>query len=88
MKFTLRDASICECSARYIKALTDNGFKITEEEHKLPEEAMEFGMETQTETVVYIETLEDLRKLIEVVGEAIVINMDCDDILIYDDYIE
>ena len=81
MKFTLRDASICECSARYIKALTDNGFKITEE-------AMEFGMETQTETVVYIETLEDLRKLIEVVGEAIVINMDCDDILIYDDYIE
>lgn len=77
MKFTLRDASLCSCNNEYLKLLKDNGFKLIEREAELTDK-----------TVVEIETLEDLKKLIEVVGQAIVINMYCNDIVIYDDYLE
>lgn len=88
MKFTLRDASLCSCDNKYVKLLKDNGFKLTEQEEELPEEAIECGLEPDITIIVEIETLEDLKKLIEVVGNAIVINMYGDDILIYDDYLE
>ncbi len=90
MKFALGNAEemFWHCDQKYVKLLTDNGFKVTEEEEKLCEDAIARGDTPALETMVEIETLEDLKRLVEVVGHAIVITEDWAGITIYDDYIE
>ena len=89
MKFTLYNAeAFCYCSQKYVKLLKDNGFKVTEQEEELYEDAIKRGDTPGIETIVELETLEDLKRLVGVVGHAIVITEDCDGITIYDDYIE
>lgn len=83
MQFQLRDAkSLFTCDDEYVENLQKNGFTVTKEEFRYDED------DDYPDITVKIEigTLEELMKVIDIVGNRLVVNKK--EIIIYNDYIE
>lgn len=80
MKFELTDAkSLFGCDDEYVENLQKNGFTVAKEEFK-------YDDYTDITVKIEIETLEELMKVIDIVGHDLVVRKDS--ITIYDGYIE
>ena len=83
MKFELLDALHCYgCDGSYINNLSVNGIKVTAEEVRIDE----YDDCPDIKAVIEINSLEELMKVIDIVGHDLVISDD--HIIIYDSYLE